>query len=91
MGALGLHEKEPAPSLQVRVEAAQGPRLHLKSPVGPAGVWSTPSQALEAFPGSSQSPLGNTAVSASSSSGSRKLPGTQEMESPSQKIKLMNG
>lgn len=73
MQAWRLSEKEPAPSLQVRAGTAQGSRLHLEAPGGSAGGWTTPSQALDPFSGSSQSPLGNMAVSASSSSESWKV------------------
>lgn len=85
MEARGLSEKEPASSLQVRGGAAQGSSLHLESSAGSVGLWTAPSQALDPFSGSSQSPLGNMAVRAISSSGSRKLSGTQEKELPNQK------
>lgn len=50
----------------------------------------TPSQAFDPLPRSSQSPLGNMAVSASSSSGSWKFSGTQEKKSLNQKRKVMS-
>ena len=49
------------------------------------------SQGFDPFPGSSQSPLGYTAVSTSSSSESWRSPGTQEKGSPSERTKFLNG
>lgn len=75
--ARGLSNEEPAPSLQDGAGAAQGCSLHPESPAGSGGAgsaWTAPWQAPDAFPASSQSPLGSMTVSASSSSGSCKLP-----------------
>ena len=90
MEAGRLSEKS---QLQVcRLELGQsGSSLHLKSPEGSVGAETTLSQGFDPFPGSSQSPLGYTAISTSSSSESWRSPRTQEKESPSERTKFLSG
>lgn len=90
METWGPVRRSQAPVCRLEPGTAQGSSLHLESPVGSAGVCTTPSQAFDPLPRSSQSPLGNMAVSASSSSGSWKSSGTQEKKSLNQKRKVVS-
>jgi hypothetical protein len=76
METWGLNEKGQAPGHRSEPGTVPESSLHPVLPMGSGGMWTT----LGSLLWSSQSPLGNMAVSASSSSESWEFPGIQEKE-----------